>query len=449
MSDTGDDVLGLEARDEAFAGQHDGGQDAAGKYMRLCVPDYDGEGGLAGKTSYLRLGAIESRSLAGNPSAARATGEDLAAKVLPFTDDTRLRDGCPAFIPVAERQAETEKLHTKGGIRLHTDGNMVKTVRGDYASVIRGHHRMEILSRQLTDIDRAGVEYSGGHGGRGGITFQGGGVIEYTTQIFGGTWMVFEDTTKGHVSTTYHGRVYDYYSGDVVESVTGSEAPTSERPNPVVNERTWAESLASYTGSAAWPVPRITDDTWASVMVSTTHADGITDTTTVTGAMTDATSAGSISSTTNVSGTISDTTTAGAMTSTTTAAAITDTTTAAVIASTTTGNVVDTTIGQSVSTIIGSETEIILGNSMEVNIGAQESFTLGMALDVTIGLIIDVAVAGTVSIDIGPKLEFAITRKWGYAPQLGKTRATQAKASATQTDTSTSSVRASTLNVFS
>ncbi|APR75274.1 Putative cell-wall-anchored protein SasA (LPXTG motif) [Minicystis rosea] len=437
-----------EASDRAFVTAHDGGQNAYGKYFLLKVPNYNGAPGDGALGSYLRLGAIEDLDRAGNPHAPLHTGEDLASKITSFVDDTRLRDGCPDFIPVAERQVETAKLHTKGGIRLHTDGNMVETVRGDYVCVVGGHYRMVVQARQPTDVDQSIVDISGGHVYENGITFKGDTIIEYTTKLFGGTWMVFEDTVKSHVSTTYHGRVYDYYAGDVVESVTGSETPTPDLPNPVVNERTWAESLASYTGSAAWPVPSITDDTWASIIASTTHADGITDTTTVTGAITESTSAGSISSTTNVSGTISDTTTASTISSTTTAAAITDTTTAGVIASTTTGNVVDTTIGQSMSTIIGSETEIIIGNSMEVNLGAQESFTLGMTLDLTVGLMIDIALAGSISVDIGPKLVFAITRTWGITAENGEVTVNGTKLTETEVEADGLYNKLSTLSNF-
>ncbi|MFT3772018.1 MAG: hypothetical protein QM820_41965 [Minicystis sp.] len=439
---------GLESGDQAFAQGHDGGQRAYGKYLLINVPGYNGVEDGPPRGSYLRLGAVQDRYLAGSPDAPPATGEDLAAKVQPFIDDTRVRDGCPAFIPAAERQKETARLHTKGGIRLHTDGNLVETVRGDCVCVVGGHYRMEMLCRQESGEDWASTDISGGHFGRGGITFRGGGSIEYTPRLYGGTWSVFEDTEKGHVSTTYHGKVFERMAGDFVHSVTGLETPSAELPNPVVTEKTWAESISSYTGSAAWPVPLIEDETWAKVMTSDTHADTSTSTTTVSGAITEVTEAGSVSSATSVSGAISDDTTAGSMTSTTTAGAITDTTTAGVITSTTTGNVVDTTVGVSLSTIIGAETEIILGNSMEVNLGAQESFTLGAVLDVTIGLIIDVALAGSLSVDVGPRLEFAISRTWGYHLDLGKTRANRAKASAVQTDASTTSVRAASLNEF-
>ena len=102
-----------------------------------------------------------------------------------------------------------------------------------------------------------------------GLTDWHDGVIEYTTAEYNGTWMIFEDTQKSHVSTTYHGRVFDRYAGEIVDTVTGSETPSTEWPNPVVTERTWAERLSSYTGSAPWPVPLMTDATWAKVAQST------------------------------------------------------------------------------------------------------------------------------------------------------------------------------------
>jgi hypothetical protein len=348
-----------------------------GKYFRLEVPNFnDAKSDGEAMTSYLHLGAVHDPKIAASRSAPKATGEDLAAEITSFVDDTRKRDGCPDFVPEAERQAETARLHKKGGWRDHSDGNRITTTRGDKVEVIQGNYRLLVMGRRN---DRAEWDVSGGHIHENGITFEGTSSVEYTTAEYGGTWKVFENVQKGDVTSTYHGKVRDTYWGEEVTSTTGSESPTAERPNPVITERTWAESIQSYTGSAALKVPSISDETWASSISSTTNADSIT-----------------------------DTTTASSITSTTTAGAITDTTTAAIIASTTTGNVVDTTIGTSTSFIIGAESEIIIGNSMEVNLGAQESFTLGAVLDITLGLMIDLTIAGKVSIDIGPSVDISV-----------------------------------------
>ncbi len=347
--------------------------------LHLEVPNFnDAASEAEAMTSYLNLGAVREPEYAASPSAPRGTGEDLPARITSFIDDTRVRDGCPDFVPVAERQAETALLHTKGGWRDHSDGNRITTTRGDKVEVIKGNYRMVILGRR-SDL-AGGQDVSGGHVYENGITYPGGSVVEYTTAEYGGTWKVTERVEKGDVTSYYQGKVVDTYTGEEVTSTTGSEAPTPMRANPVITDRTWAESIASYTGSAACPVPSISDETWATTITSSTNADAVTDTTTVT----------------------------GAITSTTSAASVVDTTTAALVASTTIGDVSDTTIGTSTSLIVGAEIETIIGNSMEINIGAEESITLGATLDVTLGASVDITIAGKVSVDIGPSASISI-----------------------------------------
>jgi hypothetical protein len=392
------------------------GMTAQGKYFRLEVPNFnDAAAEEERMSSFLHLGAVRDLSLAASTSAPRATGEDLAAEITSFIDDTRLRDGCPDFLSEGVRQAETAKLHTKGGWRDHSDGNRITTTRGDKIEVIKGNYKMVVLGRQN---DHAEWDVSGGHISSSGITFEGASRVEYTTAEYGGTWKVFESVEKGDVTSTYYGKVRDTYWGEEITSTTGSASPTETRPNPVILDHTWALSIASYTGSASLPVPSIMDDTWAGTITSTTNA-----------------------------GTITDTTTAGAITSTTTAGAITDTTTAAVT-STTIGNVVDTTIGNSFSTIIGAETEVIIGNSMEINIGAQESFTLGAVLDVTIGLMVDIALAGGISIDIGPRIEFRMGNTIEFSPTHDKANPIETKVNGTSTTLSGTRAYVSALTSF-
>ncbi len=354
------------------------GVNANGKYLRIEVPNFnDAESEGEAMTSYLHLGAVWEPGYAASTSAPKGTGEDLAARVTSFVDDTRLRDGCPDFVPEAERQAETAKLHTKGGWRDHSDGNRISTTRGDKVEVIKGNYRMVVLGRRE---DLAEWDVSGGHVYENGITFPGSSVVEYTTEEYGGTWKVTERVEKGDVTSFYHGKVRDTYWGEEITSTTGSPAPTPERANPVITDRTWAELITSSTGSAAWPVPEIHDETWAGSITSTTNAGSITDTTTVT----------------------------GAITSTTTAGSVVDTTTAGLVASTTIGNISDTTIGTSTSLILGTEQETIIGNSMEINVGAQESVTVGATVDVTLGATVDIQIAGTVSVDIGPSASISL-----------------------------------------
>ncbi len=371
------------------------GEGDAGKFLFLQVPNYNcGRGGTGPLGSYIRLGAIQSSAYAGSPSAPPATGEDLASSITSFIDDTRLDDGCPDFVPPGERQAETAKLHTKGGIRMHTDGNMVQTVRGDYGVVVGGNYKMVVMCRDLAGQKTASVDMSGGHVSEGGITFQGSSSIEYTTGEYGGTWMVFEETHKAHVSSTFHGRTFERYAGEIVDTVTGSEAPTVDWPNPVVSEATWATSITSSTGSAALPVPTIVNSTFATELSSVTEATAMSDTTMAT----------TISSSTTAAA-MSDVTTAGAMESTTVAGTISSTTTASVVNSVTIGNTIDTTIGNTVSTTVGTATSTTVGNMFQAVVGAQENINLAATLNLTIGLIVDLCLAGKLSVDLGARTE--------------------------------------------
>jgi hypothetical protein len=391
-------MAGSNADAGAGGGGYVEGMTAQGKYFRLEVPNFNDAAAEEDRmSSFLHLGAVRDLGLAASTSAPRATGEDLAAEITSFVDDTRVRDGCPDFLSEAVRQAETAKLHTKGGWRDHSDGNRITTTRGDKIEVIKGNYKMVVLGRQN---DHAEWDVSGGHVFANGITFAGGSSIEYTTAEYGGTWKVIENVEKGDVTSTYYGKVCDTFWGEEITSTTGSAAPIETRPNPVITDRTWALSIASYTGSSSLPVPTISDDTWAGAITSTTNADTITSTTTASA--------------------VTDTTTAGAITSTTTAGAVTDTTTAGVVTSTTIGNVIDTTIGNSFSTIIGTETEVIMGNSMEINLGAEESITLGAVLDITIGLMVDIAIAGSINVDLGPKIELSMGNKIEFSPEHEK-----------------------------
>jgi hypothetical protein len=394
------------------------GVNANGKYLRIEVPNFnDAKNGEGAMTSYLHLGAVWEPSYAASPSAPKGTGEDLAARVTSFIDDDRVRDGCPDFVPVAERQAETAKLHTKGGWRDHSDGNRITTTRGDKVEVIKGNYRMVVLGRRE---DLAEWDVSGGHVYENGITFPGSSVVEYTTEEYGGTWKVTERVEKGDVTSFYHGKVRDTYAGEEITSTTGSESPTPERANPVITDRTWAERLESYTGSAAWPVPSISDETWAGTITSTTNAGAVTDTTTV----------------------------SGAITSTTTAASVVDTTTAALVASTTVGNVMDTTIGTSTSLMVGAEMETIIGNSMEINVGAQESLTVGGVVDVTLGAKLDVTIAGKVSVDIGPSVDVSIGPRVEIKVMRNHVEATVTKMNGEEVKLSAAYTLASPLTMF-
>lgn len=356
------------------------GSGVNGKYLLIEVPNYNNaETETEAMGSYLRLGAVKDPSIAANPGAPKASGEDLASLVTSFIDDTRKRDGCPNFIPEAERQAETAKLHSKGGWRDHSDGNRITTTRGDKVEVIKGNYRMLILGRQ---DDKAGWDVSGGHIQDATDLWTAATTIEWV-QNYDGTWKVTEKTEKGDVDTTYHGDTFDRYYGNKQTSITGSEAPTAERPNPTSLSRTWAQRIESYTGSAALPVPLILDETWADQITSKTNATSITDETT----------AGTISSTTSADS-ISDETTAGTVSSTTTA-----------------GTVSDTTIGNVQSLTIGNTSDITIGNAASITIGATEEVTIGGLVELTIAALLEVSLTVGVSINMGPKAELNLTNR--------------------------------------
>ncbi|EYF08303.1 hypothetical protein [Chondromyces apiculatus] len=370
------------------------GESCSGKYILIEVPNWnDAPGEADAMSSYLRLGAVKDPAIAGSAGAPRASGEDLAALVTSFADDDRVRDGCPEFVPVSERKAETERLHSKGGWRDHSDGNRVSTTRGDKVEIIRGNYRMLVLGRQNHD---SGWDASGGHVQQSGITFEGDPVasseIRYV-QNYDGTWKVIENSIKGDVFTRYHGDNVEEHFGNIRQSTTGSESPGQHRENPSIVEHTWATRIESYTGSSALPVPLLKDETWAAEMESKTFADAITEETTVSGA---------IKSTTSASST-EDSTTVNSITSSTTADRMASTTTCP--------DILDTTVGNTLSTIIGTETEIIVGNVAEITVGGEEAITIGGIVDITIGLMLDVCIAGRIEYDAGPKLDLSTLKQ--------------------------------------
>ena len=368
-----------------------------GKYYLVEVPNWN-DSADDPMSSYIRLGAVKDVTIAGQADAPKHTGEDLAAYVKGFIDDTRdrgvegeytcARDDEFTFTPVEERLAESAILHTKGGWRDHSDGNRITTTRGDKVEVIRGNYKMVVLGRTDREDDAVVTDLSGGHGATSPITFRPGyqNKIEWVKN-YDGTWKVTESTVRGDVHSTYHGDTVDFYYGNKKESTTGSAAPSKFHENPAIVDRTWAVSMESYTG-VGLPVPSITDVTEAGTMDSTTNA-------------------GSISSTTVV-GTITDTTTAGTMTSTTTAGTITDTTTAAAIISNTVGNTINNQVGNDVTTTIGATSEITLGSTSEVTIGGESSITVGTVLDIQVAAFLNLALSGGVDISVGPQLSIGV-----------------------------------------
>lgn len=368
-----------------------------GKYFLIDVPNWN-DSTDAPMTTYLRLGAVKDVTIAGMADAPKDSGEDLAAYVQGFIDDTRVRrteddyrcsrEGEFTFVPVEERLAESAILHTKGGWRDHSDGNRVTTTRGDKVEVIRGNYKMVVLGRTDREDDAIVTDFSGGHGADSPITFRPGyeNHIEWVKN-YDGTWKVTESTVRGDVHSTYHGDTVDFYYGNKKESTTGSTSPGKYHENPAIVDRTWAVSMESYTG-VGLPVPTIKDVTEAGSIDSSTTAVSMTSTTTAS--------------------TMDDVTTVATMTSTTTAATITDTTTAALIASTTIGNTVSTQIGNDLTTTIGNTAEVTLGSTSEVTIGGESSITVGTVLDIQVAAFLNLALSGGVDISVGPQLSIGV-----------------------------------------
>ena len=375
-----------------------------GKHALLEVPDFAG-----GMSSYLRLGAAAPLGTSG--------GDDLAARIQSFTDDERKRDGCPEFVPVGERKAETAKLHTKGGWRDHSDGNRISTTKGDKVEVIGGSYRMLVLGRGEHE---SGWDVSGGHITEVSETFAGGTTIEWV-QNYGGTWKVVETTVKGEVKSTYHGDVVDQYYGNIKASYTGSEAPSTltymddslddtKTPeaksvpmlNPSITDRTWAKKIESYTGSAALRIPLIHEETWAEIMESKTDAKSMSDETTVEGESRSITKAGTITSET----------TADAMKDTTTVKGnIESTTRAAKLISTTHADTDDTTYGDTTSYHEGNSQATVSGIETTVNIGIVNEVVLGMMNDATLGGTVEVQIGGSLNLDVGLTTEITLAAK--------------------------------------
>ncbi|XYI00759.1 hypothetical protein ACMHYB_13770 [Sorangium sp. So ce1128] len=337
-----------------------------GKYGILHVPDFGG-----GMSSYLRIGATPD-------------------------DDFTWRD--------------------------ETDGNRITTTRGDKIEVIGGTYKMKVLGRRAFE---ASTEVEDGRIKEGGITFQGRSEIDFV-QGPRGARRIRETTVKGEVHTTYQGDAVEHHHGSKLVSRTGdpnTPSPIEDYPaqmteNPTIIDRTWAKSIASYTGSAKLPVPRIYEETWAETMESTTHVTTTTDETTVKGSSRETMKAGSIKSTTTVEQTISDTTKAGTIKNKTEADKIISETRADT-KDEMYGDADSYTKGDSKTVVDGIETtinlgmvnEVVLGAMVEATLGAEATLSVGATVDATLGLEASISVTATLEASVGPSLEMGPARE--------------------------------------
>jgi hypothetical protein len=229
--------------------------------------------------------------------------------LLGFTDDTRARfndteggqtdatkektyiDGVSVNNDMSVRKAETHRLLTKGGWWDHSDGNRVTTTSGDKIEVIQGNYKMVILGRQdPTDFDigkTAITDFSGGH-------FQ----EQYTSptpaiKSVGWVkdedgWTLFQDNGAGNVTTKFHGKQVDAYTGSKKESVIGADPgdpgglvqTPDEAKDPSLISKTWAKKIESYVGSVNKPVPHVFSLTFADAKEDITFAASVVTTTT-------------------------------------------------------------------------------------------------------------------------------------------------------------------------
>ncbi|UQA55145.1 hypothetical protein [Polyangium aurulentum] len=215
-----------------------------------------------------------------------------------FLDDQRVGDprSSPTDLegqsrPQSERMDHSAALLSRGGWWDHTDGNRISTTYGDKVEVIRGNYKMVVMSRQDNPEGSGGWDLSGGHvQDLGPASMPGASVrVEFRPGLFGqrGTWHL-ENTTNNFCQTSdYAGDFYEHWYGGFKHSMVGSEHPEEwnaklEKPygNPKILEKTWADKIESYTGSAAWRIPSITEETYAKTTSSTTDvSESISETT--------------------------------------------------------------------------------------------------------------------------------------------------------------------------
>jgi hypothetical protein len=219
---------------------------------------------------------------------------------------------------------------------------------------------------------------------------------EFNAGYQGGAWLLQNSTERVYQYSRNAGNFMNQEWGDLRETYTGSENPvrvgkhdddglqghpsdhtvdpspqakepfprTSSvglpRGNPRIIEKTWAEKIESYTGSEAWRIPSIHEETWVHDAFDTTHADSITS----------KTYADEMSETTHCTGTISSKTYAAATTELVAAAAIESHTTAAQITSVTeTLNQIDLFLGATHVNV-----EITLG-MLDIFLGFKKEFS--------------------------------------------------------------------------
>ena len=399
---------------------------ATSKYFQIYVPNWGADASNNNLSSFLRLGTTNDTLPLTQWQAS------LVAQFGGFFDDPRQRYDPGATttaaqqtlpgvtgaegdggLSVAQRQAETSNLQTKGGWVDHSDGNRISTTQGDRLDVVRGNYQLIVLGRQDAFGNGAISDLSGGLSQPNDATPANIMRLEWVRN-YDGTWRIVEECQKGDVHNVIHGDVYEEQYGVNITSITGSETqpvlcnpevyssdasaangvygPTAvitenndlfdpqspaylgappvlqTKKNPTIVEKTWAESISGYTGSSACRIPTITDETWASSITELTDCSGTISSTTRAGVTTEVTEVGSANAVTTVGSSV-EVTVAGAQVDVTTVGAKVDVTLAG-------AHIEASIIPVHISLDVGTKTEIFLGAKFEFSAPAKWEFSV-------------------------------------------------------------------------
>lgn len=331
-----------------------------------------------------------------------------------------------SYVSEADRQRQSARLHTLGGVRDHTDGNRITTTRGDKLEIVQGNYRMVVLGRHDTPVDAngnsvlPGWDISGGHceeheisSAESPATTANAGAIPSKgltwKKRWNGNWHAVEETVKADTKTVVAGDTNSHSFGHYIKTSTGSEdAPSWHKPedcpggvcrsNPKISSHTWAKHVKSQMGSAAQPVAKVSDTTHVKTMLSKTNAHH----------QSDRVIAKTMNSTTHV-GSMTTTTTAGTVQSTTVAASVSDRTESGLVKTINiTALKADASFGNSSSTTIGLTNTIFLGAKASASMAASFSLSGALSASIFVGTKASLSLGATATTDLldGKKLGF-------------------------------------------
>ena len=393
------------------------------KFLELCVPTWGQDGAGNELTTFLRLGdtsasipttqwqqALLAQFTTPYPNGTGGFFDDQRQRYDPGATNTAAPQSLPGItaaqpdgsLTVAQREAETAALQSKGGWMDHSDGNRITTTQGDKVEVIRGNYQLIVLGRQDAASNGALMDFSGGMFQPNDATPSNTMRLEWVRN-YDGTWRIVEECQKGDVHTVIHGDVIEEQYGQSITAITGSEQqpvladpeqytsnqlgadgtsdpalytqntdlfdPNSPdylgsgsvetKQNPTILEKTWAQSISSYTGSSACRIPTIHEETWAHAITEITQCSGTIHSTTTAGVVEEVTEVGSIN----------EVTTVGSSIGVTVAGAISEVTVAAV-------QLEASLIPLHLSVDVGGQIDLFLGAKLEIS--APERWQFGV-----------------------------------------------------------------------